>query len=151
MTIDRPWPIAPKTIAHRPARHGDYNPRRMSRILVVDDSETILHFLRAVLENEQYEVDIATDGNDALAKACRSLPDLIVTDSIMPNMDGFGLLRALRSDPATEAVPVIMLTSGSPDDPDHIAREPRPDAFVKKTADFGPLLAEIRAALQRDR
>jgi CheY-like chemotaxis protein len=121
----------------------------MSRILVVDDSETVLNFLRAILESQRYEVDTAVDGTDALAKLHQSLPDLIVTDSIMPGVDGFGLLRALRSDPATEAVPVIMLTSGAPDDPDHIAREPRPDAFVKKSADFGPLLAEIRDALER--
>ncbi len=121
----------------------------MSRILVVDDSETVLHFLRAILESQHYEVETASDGTDALAKVHRSLPDLIVTDSIMPGIDGFGLLRALRGDPATEAVPVIMLTSGAPDDPDHIAREPRPDAFVKKSADFGPLLAEIHDALER--
>jgi CheY-like chemotaxis protein len=121
----------------------------MSRILVVDDSETALNFLRAVLESEQYEVDVATDGHDALAKVHRALPDLVITDSLMPNMDGFALLRALRNDPATEAIPVIMLTSGSADDPDHIVREPRPDAFVKKTADFAPLLGEIRGALHR--
>ncbi len=121
----------------------------MPRILIVDDSETVLNFLRAILEAEQYEVAAAADGTDALAMVHRALPDLIVTDSIMPGIDGFALLRALRSDAATEAVPVIMLTSGSPDDPDHIAREPRPDAFVKKSADFGPLLAEIRDALER--
>jgi DNA-binding response OmpR family regulator len=123
----------------------------MSRILVVDDSETILNFLRALLESEQYEVATASDGHDGLAKAQQSLPDLIITDSIMPGLDGFGLLRALRTDPATEAVPVIMLTSGSSDDPDHIVREPRPDAFVRKSADFAPLLAEVREALQRTR
>ena len=123
----------------------------MSRILVVDDSETVLNFLRTILENEQYEVATATNGNDGLAQAHQSLPDLVVTDSIMPGLDGFGLLRALRSDPATEAVPVIMLTSGAADDPDHIAREPRPDAFVRKSADLTPLLAEIRGALERIR
>ena len=123
----------------------------MNRILVIDDSETILNFLRAVLESEHYEVATATDGNDALAKVHQSLPDLIITDSVMPALDGFGLLRALRDDPATEAVPVIMLTSGSPNDPDHIAREPRPDAFVRKSADVAPLLAEIRDALRRTR
>ena len=123
----------------------------MSRILVVDDSETVLAFLRTILEHEQYEVATATNGNDGLALAHQSLPDLVVTDSNMPGLDGFGLLHALRSDPATEAVPVIMLTSGAPDDPDHIAREPRPDAFVRKSADFTPLLTEIRAALQRTR
>ncbi len=123
----------------------------MSRILVVDDSDTVLNFLRTILENEQYEVATATNGNDGLALAHQSLPDLVVTDSIMPGLDGFGLLLALRSDPATEAVPVIMLTSGAPDDPDHIAREPRPDAFVRKSADLTPLLAEIRGALERIR
>jgi len=123
----------------------------MSRILVVDDSETVLNFLRTILENEQYEVATATNGNDGLAQAHQSLPDLVVTDSIMPGLDGFGLLHALRSDPVTEAVPVIMLTSGAPDDPDHIAREPQPDAFVRKSADLTPLLAEIRAALERIR
>ena len=65
----------------------------------------------------------------------------------MPGMDGFALLHALRADPATEAVPVIMLTSGDPHDPDHIVRDPQPDAFVKKSADLEPLLAEVREAL----
>ena len=121
------------------------------RVLVVDDSETVVHFLRLILEGEKYEVDTACDGNDGLAKAHQSLPDVIVTDSIMPRMDGFAFLHALRADPATEAVPVIMLTSGDPHDPDHIVRDPQPDAFVKKSADFGPLLAEIRDALTRRR
>ena len=123
----------------------------MSRILIVDDSPSILGMLQAIFENEQYEVVTAIDGTDGLAKAHQSLPDLIITDSIMPGLDGFGLLRALREDPATEAVPVIMLTAGDPHDPDHIVREPRPDAFVKKSADFGPLLAEARDALTRRR
>src|SRR5688572_20397334 len=111
----------PRTIDHRPLA-ADIIRRPMSRILIVDDSETVVHFLRMVLEREKYEVDTACDGTDALAKAHQSLPDLIVTDSIMPGMDGFALLHALRADPATEAVPVIMLTSGDPHDPDHIVR-----------------------------
>ena len=123
----------------------------MSRILVVDDSETVVNFLRMILESEKYEVDTALDGTGGLAKVHRSLPDVIITDSIMPGMDGFSFLHALRADPATEAVPVIMLTSGDPHDPDHIVRDPQPDAFVKKSSDFGPLLAEVRAALQRTR
>jgi DNA-binding response OmpR family regulator len=123
----------------------------MARVLIVDDSETIVTFLRMILESETYDVDTAADGAEGLAKARRSLPDLIITDSIMPGMDGFSLLHALRADPATEAVPVIMLTSGDPHDPDHVVREPRPDAFVKKSADFGPLLSQVRDALSRRR
>jgi DNA-binding response OmpR family regulator len=123
----------------------------MSRVLIVDDSETIVNFLRMVLESEKYEVDTAFDGSEGIAKAHQSLPDLIITDSIMPGMDGFAFLRELRTDPATEAIPVIMLTSGDPHDPDHIVRSPQPDVFVKKSADLGPLLAEIRDALSRRR
>ena len=123
----------------------------MSRVLVVDDSETVVNFLRMVLESQQYEVDTASDGNEGLAKAHQSLPDLIITDSLMPGMDGFSLLHALRADPATEAVPVIMLTSGDPHDPDHIVRDPQPNAFVKKSADLEPLLAEVRQALNHRR
>ena len=123
----------------------------MSRVLIVDDSETIVNFLRMILESEKYEVDSAFNGTDGLAKAHQSLPDVIITDSIMPGMDGFSFLHALRSDPATEAVPVIMLTSGDPHDPDHIVRHPQPDVFVKKSADLGPLLAEIRVAIDRRR
>ena len=123
----------------------------MSRVLIVDDSETIVNFVRMILESEKYEVDSALNGTDGLAKAHQSLPDVIITDSIMPGMDGFSFLHALRADPATEAVPVIMLTSGNPHDPDHIVRHPQPDVFVKKSADFGPLLAEVREALSRRR
>jgi DNA-binding response OmpR family regulator len=123
----------------------------MSRVLIVDDSETIVNFLRMVLESEKYEVDTASDGTEGIAKAHQSLPDLIITDSIMPGMDGFAFLRELRTDPATEAIPVIMLTSGDPHDPDHIVRSPQPDVFVKKSADLEPLLAEVRDALSRRR
>jgi len=121
----------------------------MSRVLVVDDSETVVNFLRMVLESQKYEVDTASDGNAGLAKARQSLPDVIITDSMMPGMDGYSLLHALRADPATEAVTVIMLTSGDPHDPDHIMRDPQPDAFVKKSADLEPLLAEVREALNQ--
>ena len=121
----------------------------MSRVLIVDDSEIIVNFLRMVLESEHYEVDTACDGVDGLAKARQSLPDLVITDSIMPGMDGFALLHALRADPATEAVPVIMLTAGDPHDPDHLVRDPQPDAFVKKSSDFMSLLAVVREALTR--
>jgi CheY-like chemotaxis protein len=121
----------------------------MTRLLIVDDSQTILTFLQAIFEGEQYEVVTATDGTDGLAKVHQAPPDLIITDSVMPGLDGFGFLKALRDDPATEDVPVIMLTSGDPQDPEYADRLPRPTAIVKKSADFEPLLTEVREALLR--
>jgi DNA-binding response OmpR family regulator len=66
-------------------------------------------------------------------------------------MDGFDLLRALREDPATEGIPVIMVTSADLTAQDYVNRRPQPDAFVKKSSDFGPLLTEVRDALRRRR
>jgi CheY-like chemotaxis protein len=102
-----------------------------------------------VLEGAGYEVATATNGADALAKLYQSRPDLIVTDVVMPGMGGFDLLRAVRSDPATDSLPVIMLTSNATEDA--VADNPRPDAFVKKSSDFTPLLSEIADCLQRRR
>ena len=122
----------------------------MTKVLIVDDSQTVLSFLQAVLENAQFEVVTAVDGADALTKVHETRPDLIVTDAVMPGMGGFELVQALRNDPATESLPVIILTSsGDPQDFENPAGRPQPDAFVKKSADFGPLLAEIRECVER--
>lgn len=121
----------------------------MSVVLIVDDSQLILTFLQAIFESEQHEVVTATNGVDGLAKVHQARPDVIITDSVMPGLDGFGFLRALRDDPATETVPVIMLTSGDPDDPEYADLMPRPTAFVKKSANLEPLLTEVREALLR--
>jgi DNA-binding response OmpR family regulator len=119
------------------------------RVLIVDDSPTVLKFLQAIFESEDYEVLTAGDGNEGLAQVYLFRPDLIVTDSVMPGLDGFAFLRSLRGDPATDLIPVIMLTSGDPDDPEHAGHQPQPDAFVRKSADVEPLLAEVRDALTR--
>jgi CheY-like chemotaxis protein len=123
----------------------------MSRVLVIDDSPTVVQILQTLLEGEEYEVVTASDVTDGLAKIHHSRPDLIVTDSIMPGLDGFDLVRSVRDDPATRHIPVIMLTSADLNDPVHATRQPQPNAFVKKSADFGPLLTEVREALERTR
>ena len=94
-------------------------PAGRARVLVVDDSPTALYLLRTVFESEQYDVVTATDGNEGLDEVHRRAPDLIVTDSVMPGLDGFALLRRLRENPATRLIPVVMLTSGDPSDPEY--------------------------------
>ena len=93
----------------------------------------------------------ASDAITGLARARQSPPDLIITDSLMPGIDGFEFLRTLREDPATGTIPVIMLTSSDPDDPEFADRQPRPDVCVKKSADVEPLMLEVRAALPNHR
>lgn len=120
-----------------------------ARVLVVDDSPTALYLLRAIFEGEQYDVVTASDGLEGLHEVQRCAPDLIVTDSVMPGLDGFALLRRLRENPATRLIPVIMLTSGDPRDPDYQKNALQPDVFVTKSAEMRPLLQQVRDLLSR--
>jgi CheY-like chemotaxis protein len=119
---------------------------RRFRLLVVDDSPVALSFLRAVLQST-YDVDTASDGEDGLQKALAVAPDLIVTDSLMPNVDGFELIRRLRLHPTTAPIPVVMLTSSEDTDDDMYARAPQPDAMIRKSTSIDPLLIVVRDLL----
>ena len=80
-------------------------------ILVVEDSATIAAVIKASLVKEGYKVLLAYDGLEALKIAMAERPKLIITDSVMPRMDGYGLLRAIKANPLTSEIPLIMLTS----------------------------------------
>ena len=80
-------------------------------ILVVEDSTPIATIIQLALVKEGYKVLLAADGLEALKIAVSERPKLIITDSVMPRMDGYGLLRAIKANPMTAEIPVIMLTS----------------------------------------
>jgi DNA-binding response OmpR family regulator len=86
------------------------------RILVADDDSWILRMVTTVLEKRGYVVDIAHDGEEAYEKALANKPDLLITDVMMPKMDGWTLIRALRARPEFAFIPVIFLTALSSDD-----------------------------------
>jgi len=81
------------------------------KVLVVDDSPPIATIIEVALKREGYEVSVGQDGVEGLKKALAEKPDLLICDSVMPRMDGFGLIRALRANPATAQIPMILLTS----------------------------------------
>jgi two-component system alkaline phosphatase synthesis response regulator PhoP len=81
------------------------------RVLVVDDEDDIRELCRVNLEFEGYEVIDAADGEAALQLARRENPDVIFLDLMMPKMDGWDVLRHLKEDDATAAIPVILLTA----------------------------------------
>ena len=83
----------------------------MALILIVDDSPTEIQHMRKALEKGGFRIESATDGAEALRKAREMHPDLILMDIQMPGMDGFRATRALANDPATRAIPVIMVSS----------------------------------------
>ncbi|HLW60622.1 MAG TPA: response regulator [bacterium] len=87
------------------------------KVLIVEDSRTQLERLRAIIEAEGYEVQVAGDGEEALTKTATWHPDMVITDIVMPRMDGYELCRQLRGSPKFQETPIIMLTSkGAPMD-----------------------------------
>ncbi|MCI0412627.1 response regulator [bacterium] len=81
------------------------------KILLVDDEEDILDFLELILEEQGYSVIKATSGTDALAAAQMHRPELILLDIMMPEMDGWEVLKLLKADEEVTHIPVAMLTA----------------------------------------
>lgn len=100
-------------------------------ILVVEDSPPVASIIRQTLEKEGYIVCLAGDGVEGVKMALELRPDLVICDSVMPRMDGFAFLRALKGNHATADLPVILLTSKAT--PEH-----EQDAFTSGFFDFVP-------------
>jgi len=82
-----------------------------ARVLLIDDDPDFVDATRTVLESVPYEVIVAYDGDEGLAKVQEARPDLILLDIIMPTQDGFHVCEKLKGDPKLWDIPVIMLTS----------------------------------------
>jgi two-component system alkaline phosphatase synthesis response regulator PhoP/two-component system response regulator VicR len=85
------------------------------KILIVDDEEVIRKFLRIHLSKLGYEVKEAADGAEALKQLGKDDFDLLICDILMPNKDGWQVLKEMRSDPKTKDIPVIVLTAKNED------------------------------------
>jgi two-component system alkaline phosphatase synthesis response regulator PhoP/two-component system response regulator VicR len=85
------------------------------KILAVDDERHIVRLVQVNLERAGYQVITAADGKEALEKVAAERPDMVVMDVMMPYMDGFEALNALKKDPSTRDLPVIMLTAKAMD------------------------------------
>jgi len=83
----------------------------MKTVLVVDDLKAQLNLISGYLEQEGFNVVTAENGNDALAKATAQVPDLVITDLVMPEMSGLEFCRKLKKNPETASIPVIACTT----------------------------------------
>ncbi len=83
----------------------------MPTILVVEDEQSIAMVLHAILEDDGYNVVLARDGREALGMLPTVDPALVITDLMMPHVDGLTLCRAMRADPAYHAIPVILMSA----------------------------------------
>ncbi|NJP05533.1 MAG: response regulator, partial [Chloroflexaceae bacterium] len=83
----------------------------MSTLLIVDDNVTARHMMKTLLQSDAYTLVFAHDGQTALEHAARVVPDLILLDVMMPDMDGFEVCRRLRATQMLAEVPIIMVTA----------------------------------------
>jgi DNA-binding response OmpR family regulator len=119
----------------------------MSRILVVDDDPELLQVLASRLRQEGYEVTTASKGDQAIAEVASQPPDLMLLDLGLPGGNGFKVLEKVRGSNRTAAMPVIVLTGNWEPAFEVRARKAGADAFLRKPAELGDLLAEIRKLL----
>ncbi|MCB9420333.1 MAG: hybrid sensor histidine kinase/response regulator [Ardenticatenaceae bacterium] len=124
---------------------GEVEKARQRKILVVDDSMTTRNLEKTILETAGYQVQVATDGMEALQLLqTNGSCDLVVSDVLMPNMDGFQLTAAIRNDAALKEIPVILVTSLEKREDKEKGIEVGADAYiVKSTFDQAGLLQTI--------
>lgn len=120
-----------------------------AHILVAEDEPDLRANLERLLRLEGYRVSTVADGPAACAAVRALAPDLLVTDLMMPGMDGEALLRALRADPAAAGLPVLLLTARAGDDDRGRALAAGADAVVHKPYQRQALLDCVRALLGR--
>ncbi|MGV3569941.1 MAG: response regulator [Ramlibacter sp.] len=113
-------------------------------ILLVDDEPDLLTILALLLEMEQFEVATASDGVQALDVVRSGNIALVLTDLMMPRLDGIGLCQALRGDPATRHIPIILSSAGAAKPPGEGTLF---DVFMSKPALFDEQLGHIRKLL----
>ena len=104
----------------------------MAKVLVIDDEVALTHVIRVTLEAHGHEVMTADDGSRGFASAQRQAPDAIVLDLMMPVMDGFAVLDALRNDERTASVPVLVLSAIGTDHIEQHCYELGAKAYMRK-------------------
>jgi two-component system, OmpR family, alkaline phosphatase synthesis response regulator PhoP len=121
----------------------------VSHVLVVEDDRDIADLVALYLERDGFSVEIVTAGTDAFPRALASPPDLMVLDRMLPGLDGLEVCRAMRANPRTAGVPIIMLTARA-EESDRIAGlELGADDYVTKPFSPKELVARAKALLRR--
>ena len=114
------------------------------KILIAEDDPSLRENLQWMLELEGYAVSVACDGRQALTIALQEKHDLVLTDVMMPHLDGYGLIQALRSQPGTATVPIVMLTANIQESSRQVAAslqlnfvaKPVVDASLRQVLDY---------------
>jgi signal transduction histidine kinase/CheY-like chemotaxis protein len=134
---------------HGPSPHESDRPHR-ARLLVVDDNADMRAYLTQLLQPD-YDVLLAADGLAALEMALAQPVELVLSDVMMPRMDGFELVRALRADPRTARLPIVLLTARAGEEESMQGRHAGADDYLAKPFSARQLLARVRTGLELSR
>ena len=121
----------------------------MSKILIVDDEKDIVDLISYNLEKEKFSTIKAYDGETALKLVKTQKPDLMILDLMLPNVNGLDVCRAIRHNPETVGLPIIMLTAKSDEVDKIIGLEVGADDYVTKPFSIKELIARVRSILRR--
>ena len=116
-------------------------------ILAVDDIATNIMLLKAVLSRAKYKIVTASGGYEAIEKASKETPDLILLDIMMPDLDGYEVIKHLKADPVTQDIPVIFLTAINDRDSIEAILSLKPAGYFLKPAVKDRLTAQIHKIL----
>jgi two-component system alkaline phosphatase synthesis response regulator PhoP len=119
------------------------------RILVVDDDKQIVRLVRSYLEQSNYQVLTAYDGESALRLIRSERPDLVILDLMLPDRDGWEITRMVRGDPYLAQLPIIMLTARAEDTDAIVGLEIGADDYIAKPFNPRTVVARVRAVLRR--
>ncbi|MCC7353133.1 MAG: response regulator [Anaerolineae bacterium] len=118
-----------------------------AKILVVDDDPDIRTLLRLVLMSSGFHVTLAEDGDQAIRRVAEDLPDLVLCDILMPNLDGYETLAALRSNPSSRGLPVLIISARGESQAVKRALDAGANGYFVKPFETRDLVAEIRRLL----
>jgi twitching motility two-component system response regulator PilH len=127
------------------------NAREGTRVLIVDDSATIVALLRKFLQQSGYATIEAGDAEKGIELARAERPDLVFLDIVLPNMNGFQALRILRRDPVTKDIPIIMISGNEQATEQFYAQRIGADDFMKKPFSRAEVFVRIERLLDHDK
>src|SRR5512135_106718 len=119
------------------------------RILIIEDEKEIQDLLQMYLKREGFEVQIAKDGEAGLRKASQDKFDLLLLDLMLPHADGLEICRALRSQPQTASLPIIMITAKAEESDRIVGLEIGADDYITKPFSPREVVARVKALFRR--
>jgi two-component system, OmpR family, alkaline phosphatase synthesis response regulator PhoP len=122
---------------------------KMKKILIVDDEADLVETVRFPLEMEGFDVLVSYNGEDALNKARKESPDLILLDLMLPKLDGYRVCRLLKFDARYKHIPILMLTAKTQEKDKVLGMETGANEYITKPFDLEMLLEKVKGYLKK--